>query len=85
MRLDPPHEKGCVDEQKCADRKRYSNGQEFHRAISRLAILNQGEQACSHAEYDQQQQDSNDDFYHGTTRVRLVQTPMLTEQGCKLP
>ena len=85
MRLNPAHEKGCGDEQKCADGKRYSDGQKFHRAIGRLAILNQGEQACGHAEYDQQKQDSNDDFYHGTTRVRLVKAPMLTEQGCKLP
>lgn len=85
MRLNPPHKKGCGDEQKSANRQRYPDGQELNGPVSGFAVLNQRKETCSHAENHQQQQDSNDDFYHGTTLVRLVKMPMVTEQRCKLP
>ena len=85
MRLNPPHEKCRRNEQKGADRECYANCQKFHSAIARLAVFYQGEQAGSHAKYDQQQQDGDDSFNHGTTRVRIEERLILTEMSRNLP
>lgn len=85
MRLYPSHEKCGCDKQEYADRKHYSDCQEFHGAITGLSVFYQSEEAGYHTEDNQQQHDGDDCFYHDTTLVRKKKRPIITEVEGKQP
>ena len=71
VRLDPAHVERDEDEDKGHDGQNDAYRKHFHGPIGVFAILDHAEHACSEAENDQPEQNSDDDFddEHGIADV----------------
>lgn len=83
--FDPSHEKCGRDEQEYPDRQGYSQGEKFNGPVSGFTVFDQGEQAGSHAQNDQQKHDGDNDFDQGETRMPCILRQILPDRGNWLP